>query len=153
MREILIPLTALLLGAAAGWALDRIRCRRQVEAISADIAISFRQNLDLLRPACAESPAAAALLDALVRATSQGTVSMEALRREVALAIQQEHAALRDPLLRTQAEALVQVTQAAACLKVLDTTAPRERLLVQDAQRALDLTQQALLPRTVPAEN
>lgn len=153
MREMLIPLCALLLGAAAGWAQGLIRCRKQLEANCEAMSVGFRKNLDLLRPACNESPATAAMLDALLRANEEGIISMEALRREIALAIQAEHAALRDPMLKAQAEALVMVTQAAACLKVMDTAVPRERLLIQDAQRALEIAQQALLPRTEPAEN
>lgn len=145
MRETLIPLAALLLGAAAGWVLGQARSRKQVSDVCADIARSFRLDLARLRPACTDSKAAMALLSALKCAIEDGTVSMEALRRDVSLAIQQEHTAIREPWVRSTSKALVFATQAAACLKVVDCPHDRDRLLLQDAQDSLERARLALV--------
>lgn len=147
MVEIVLDVAIPLVAGAAGYALGRTRANALLADARKVSTGMFRRQMALLRPACAGSTAALALADALEHATGSGLVSLEALRREISLAIEQEQATIRDPWIRSTTDALLAVHQAAACLNVVGYTAQRERLLVQDAQDALDRAQQALVPR------
>lgn len=147
MYEFLWGVSGAMIGCAIGYTLGSTRAKSLLKETRELATSTFRRQLNLLRSACTGSAGALQLATALDEATEGGKVSLEALRRDIALAVEKEQAAVRDPWIRCTTDALLAVHQASACLDVVDCADQRDRLLVQDAQEALGRARLALVPR------
>lgn len=143
MLEHLNPLlvaTAVLsvLAAAVGILGMRTRCRRRLNASSETLAQAFAEQLATLGPACADSPPAAVLLQALREATGTGRLTGDAVRHGIRCAANQEREAIRQPLLLQVARLLEGLHGAGEYLKAMEATTRRDALLRADALTVLD---------------